>query len=326
MTLLRPHPRTRLLLAAILLAVAAVAYSSWVLEILLPTRLSSVDGYASELFAADQPYRWVFGSLDILAGVCAVAAALLVLPQVAGPRTGRRPAHLGWARLGWVHLGWAALAVFGIATLLDVVFPLDCAPSLPACAALEEGGLASWRHNVHLVTSVIANAAAIAAIGALWLAARHRDAQPSHPSHPSHPTHPAEPARAAQPVQPVPPRRAGMLLFWTVLVLALATAALSLHGMRIAVPDVLAHGGQGVPQRLGVAMIAVWLAVAAASLHRAARAAGDDGRTGPQDARRPGGSGSGTWHAESGGRRANSSTSAESSSTSSGTGGAADRR
>ncbi|WP_436773488.1 DUF998 domain-containing protein [Yinghuangia sp. YIM S09857] len=229
--------------AALLLAVAAVAYSSWVLEAALPTGLSTVDGFASELFAADQPYRWFFGGLDIVAGACAALAGLLVLRLVRG-----RPPGLRWA-----YAGWAALVVFGVATILDVVFPLDCAPSLAPCDALEQAGRLSWRHDVHLVTSVIANAAGLAAIAALWWSARGGAARP------------------------VPSRRWGGGLFWGALVMTSATMLLSLHDMHYDVPSFLADG-QGVPQRIQVGLLAVWLGLAAASLRRTGADGGDDGR------------------------------------------------
>lgn len=290
-----PRPRRAFLLAALLLALAAVAYSSWVLEIALPTRLSSVEGFASELFAADQPYRWVFGGLDIAAGLCAVAAGVLVLRCVAGAVPGVR----------WAYLGWGALVVFGVATVLDVVFPLDCAPSLELCQALQEAGRVSWRHQVHVVTSVLANVAALAAILALWLAAR------------------------VGRVRPVPFRRLGAVLFWGAAVVALVTAALSLHDIDIDVPG-LPSGGQGVPQRVQVGILAVWLGVAAASLRRDARAGRDDGGRGPAGpelssagSRRTRGR---TWQAEADGRPVSSSRSTGSSFTSSGTDTGVDER
>lgn len=282
--------------AACLLAVAAVAYSSWILEAALPTRLSTIDGFASELFAADQPYRWVFGGLDIVAGVCAAVAAVLVLRFVRGRRPGLR----------WAYVGWAALVVFGVATVLDVVFPLDCAPSLAPCEARELAGLLSWRHDVHVVTSVVANVAGLVAIAALWWSARGGSARP------------------------VPSRRWGAVLFWGALVMTLATAVLSLHDMRIDVPSFLADG-QGVPQRVQVGLSAVWLGVAAASLRRTGTDGGDDDRTGggddathegrPAD---PGRAGRSTWQAK-GGRPVSSSRSTAWFCTWSGTGAATGR-
>ncbi|MDI2130999.1 DUF998 domain-containing protein [Yinghuangia seranimata] len=270
-------PRSRLRPAVLLLAVGAVAYSSWILEIALPTRLSTVNGFASELFAADQPYRWVFGGLDIVAGVCAALAAVLVLSATFGPRPAVR----------WAYLGWAALAVFGVATVLDVVFPLDCAPSLAGCKAREQAGRLSFTHDVHLVTSVVANIAALVAICALWRAAR------------------------AGTVRPSVSRTAGAVLFWIALAATLTTTLLSLHDMRVDVPAFLTRG-QGVPQRVQVGLIALWMAVAAASLRRGSRTGRDDGaRTGTSGA----GSGRTTWQSQAAGRRVSSSVWTASSST-----------
>ncbi|WP_208897916.1 hypothetical protein [Streptomyces incarnatus] len=43
--------------AAVLLAVAALAYNDWLLQSFLPAGLAQRDAYVSELLAADQPYR-----------------------------------------------------------------------------------------------------------------------------------------------------------------------------------------------------------------------------------------------------------------------------
>lgn len=288
-----PSGRAKSPAAALLLAVAAVAYSSWVLEAALPTRLSTVHGFASELFAADQPYRWFFGGLDIVAGGCAALAGLLVLRLVRG-----RPPGLSWA-----YAGWAALVVFGVATILDVVFPLDCAPSLAPCDALEQAGRLSWRHDMHLVTSVIANAAGLAAIAALWWSARGGTAHP------------------------VPSRRWGGGLFWGALVMTVATMLLSLHDMHYDVPSFLADG-QGVPQRIQVGLLAVWLGLAAASLRRTGADGGDDGRGGgaahATDPADPARAGRATWQAKDG-RPVSSSRWTAWSCTSSGTGAATGR-
>ncbi|RRQ04799.1 hypothetical protein CXF34_10670, partial [Corynebacterium bovis] len=53
----------------------------------------------------------------------------------------------------------AALAVFGVATVLDAAFPLDCPVSQEWCVALERAGEVSAAHHVHTVTSVLASTA-----------------------------------------------------------------------------------------------------------------------------------------------------------------------
>lgn len=128
--------------ASVLLLVSGLAYSSWVLAGWLNPPLHSIDSYASELAATDQPLSWLFRSGDAIAGAAALAAGLLVVRH--------RP-----------RLGWACVTVFGLCTLADVaLFPMECAPSIdPTCAAAELAGELSARHYIHTVTSGLAGLA-----------------------------------------------------------------------------------------------------------------------------------------------------------------------
>ncbi|WP_414170582.1 DUF998 domain-containing protein [Streptoverticillium reticulum] len=154
------------LTAARLLVAAAGLYLLWSLEFGLGTRLNYDHSFASELFAADQPYRWFFGTADALAGAAAAAAGLLMLRA--------RASSVGHG--AWELVGWAAVTVFGVVTIADVaVFPLDCAPSAnPGCRAAELAGIVSFRHQAHAYTSSVANASLLTAMGTLARAARHR--------------------------------------------------------------------------------------------------------------------------------------------------------
>lgn len=117
-------------LTALVLTGAALLYNGWLLEFSLPTGLDYRHSYVSELFAADQPFRVLFGGMEIVCAVLLMAGALLARDLLPGAA----------ARAGW----WALFG-FGASSLADVLLPMGCAPSLePACEAV---------HPWHTVTS-----------------------------------------------------------------------------------------------------------------------------------------------------------------------------
>ncbi|MFC5800252.1 DUF998 domain-containing protein [Streptomyces formicae] len=144
---------------ALLIALGAVAYTAWVLELVLHTGLDPVRAYVSELAAADQPLGGLFRATDLAAGLLVLAGAglaLLRLPQ--------RP---------WTAAGWAGLLLFGAATAADSRLPLSCAPTAdPECAARESAGLVPATHTAHAVSSGLAMAGALMGVVALTVAAR----------------------------------------------------------------------------------------------------------------------------------------------------------
>ena len=94
------------------LALGGIVYSSWILEFFLDTGLDPVTSFLSELDAENQKYRDVFGNADVLSAILMLisgALGLLITP--------RRRLYV---------TGWIALAVFGIATIADASFPLEC--------------------------------------------------------------------------------------------------------------------------------------------------------------------------------------------------------
>lgn len=135
------------------LLAAAVCYASWLLAPVFNPGLRPVRSYLSELAARDQPYHLFFQLGDVVTGLCAVVAGVL-LGRVARevPRVAR----------------WG-LVVFGVATAVDGGWTtMDCAPSVDArCARLEELGELSWRHQAHTVTSSVAVAGALLSLVAL---------------------------------------------------------------------------------------------------------------------------------------------------------------
>ncbi|MGC5566186.1 DUF998 domain-containing protein [Streptomyces sp. FR-108] len=136
--------------AAALLALAALTYSAWTLEALLPTSLPPATTYVSELAATDQPYSTLFRTTDLLAGVL-VCAAATTLSARRTPPTAR-----------------AALLLFGAATAVDSRLPLSCTPTTdPVCAARETAALVPWTHSAHTVSSTVALCAILVAMAAL---------------------------------------------------------------------------------------------------------------------------------------------------------------
>ncbi|MFE6749049.1 DUF998 domain-containing protein [Kitasatospora purpeofusca] len=229
---------------AVLLLLSAVAYTAWVLEVVLSTGLDPVQAYISELAAEDQPLGGLFRATDLVAGLAVLAAALLALSAFhlrrpvpeAGGSTARRP---------WAAGGWAALALFGAATAADSRLPLSCAPtSDEMCAARETAGLVPATHIAHAVTSSLAMLGALGGLTALTVAARryHR--------------------------WPLVARYGPWLLGAEVLATGWSLGAIAAFEA--------GHGtwALGAGQRLQVLLVALWLALLAAAV-------GLPGRTGP---------------------------------------------
>ncbi|MEV0503768.1 DUF998 domain-containing protein, partial [Streptomyces spectabilis] len=128
-------PRAVRAAVAALLVLGAALYTSWALEAVLPTGLSPLRTYVSELAAEDQPYGAFYRAVDFAAGVLVCAGAAVGLVRLrcrtAVPRVRALSA-----------LGWAGLVVFGAATAADARLPLSCAPTVDAaCLARERAGV-----------------------------------------------------------------------------------------------------------------------------------------------------------------------------------------
>ncbi|MFE0424958.1 DUF998 domain-containing protein [Streptomyces sp. NPDC058953] len=145
-----------------LIAVGALVYTAWLLEVALATGLDPVQTYVSELAAEDQPFGGLFRATDLAAGSLVFAGAVWALTRaVRGPR---RP---------WALIGWAGVTLFGAATAVDSRLPLSCAPTDdPECAARETAGLVPATHTAHAVSSSLAMTGALIGIVGLTIAAR----------------------------------------------------------------------------------------------------------------------------------------------------------
>lgn len=130
--------------AAILVAVAGVCYSSWVLEFFWATPLDPLRSFLSELDAAHRPHREVYEAGDIITACTSItAAALLLFPK---------PLFRGWRPITAV----VALAAFGASTLADALLPIDCIPGVDPDCPVEPSGLLPQLHHIHALTSTLA--------------------------------------------------------------------------------------------------------------------------------------------------------------------------
>ncbi|WP_233273663.1 DUF998 domain-containing protein [Streptomyces broussonetiae] len=101
--------------ASVLLCVAAVLYNDWLLQFFVTTGLPQTSSYVSETFAADQPYRLLFGTVELACAAMVIAGATLAARS---------------ASWGPALAGWGAVAAFGGCSVLDVLLPMACAPSV----------------------------------------------------------------------------------------------------------------------------------------------------------------------------------------------------
>lgn len=141
---MRVAPSKRLVAAGVLIALAGLCYSSWVLEFVLPFPLDPMRSFLSELDAAHRPHRGVYVAGDVITAACStVAAAILLAP---------RPAVVG----ATARTSVAAFGVFGAATLADALLPIECIPGVDPRCPVEPSGLLPQLHHVHALTSTTA--------------------------------------------------------------------------------------------------------------------------------------------------------------------------
>lgn len=130
--------------AGILIVVAGLCYSSWVLEFAWADSLDPMRSFLSELDAANRPHREIYVVGDVTTGICALVAALLLLV----------PRRLFRGRTATTAV--LALAVFGAATIADALLPIECIPGVDAGCPREPSGLLPQLHHIHALTSTVA--------------------------------------------------------------------------------------------------------------------------------------------------------------------------
>ncbi|MET9598998.1 DUF998 domain-containing protein [Streptomyces sp. NPDC006459] len=218
---------------AVLIGLAAAAYTAWVLEVVLSTGLNPIETYVSELAAQDQPLGGLFRATDFTAGLLAFTGGLLALFRLLRCAESRRP---------WAVTGWAGVTLFGAATAADAWLPLSCTPTVdPVCAARETAGLVPATHQAHAVSSGLAMTGALVGLVALTVAARRYGwfAPLAHYG----------PAIVVLEL---------LATVWTLTAIALFTAGRGTWAL-------------GAGQRLQVLLVAIWLGLLAHSVHKEGR-------------------------------------------------------
>ena len=144
-------PRTSRV-AASAFFIGAVLYGSWLITMFFGA--PRANDYVSELIATDQPLSGLLRGADF---ATAAVVGFGVVVSVVGRRRGGEVAAIAWATLG----------LFAVATALDSVWAMSCAPHAdPACAAREAAGEVPLTHHLHTVSSVIAVVAALISLAA----------------------------------------------------------------------------------------------------------------------------------------------------------------
>lgn len=137
---------------------AALCYLTPLYEAVAGFPLDANDAYVSELAARDQPFGWVFRTTDFAAGVLLLTAAVAAWRPRAIQRWDTRLLIGGYVT--------AAIATIG-----DVIFPMDCAESITTCQRAVQRGAVSISHHIHLLSSTIAVIAFVCAgVAAAWVA------------------------------------------------------------------------------------------------------------------------------------------------------------
>ncbi|WP_256255703.1 DUF998 domain-containing protein [Streptomyces sp. MUSC 14] len=207
--------------ASVLLCVAAVLYNDWLLQFFVTTGLPQASSYVSETFAADQPHRLLFGTVELFCAAILIAAAALAARAVP------------W---GLALAGWSAVGVFGGCSVLDVLLPMGCAPSV-------EHGCPPDNFQ-HTTTSGLVECALFMSMALFGLAVR-------------------------RPVlgrgRPVPGRRGPVAGRWVPYLMPVSMAsAIATVGPYLGHP-----GGQGIAQRIHLVSVAVWFVLLAVEARRA---------------------------------------------------------
>lgn len=136
---------------------AAVFYNSWPLGYVLNNHTAHY-GLASDLELVGQPYYWVFVLGDILTGICAVAACLLIWFKLLRPVLHTKT----WAAISF------GLAAFGLFTAAASVVPAHCSVT----AALACGTSGGNELGFDALFSIIATLGLLASLVGVCLVGR----------------------------------------------------------------------------------------------------------------------------------------------------------
>lgn len=126
-----------------LAVLAALTFNNWVLGPMLNKTLFDKNGSVSEFSALNQPYYWVFRSLDILSGLLMIILAIALKQFIDGR-----------AKTGRVLIG--GLFLLGVSNAIDALLPLSCSETLSsACKVPVSISLSHFQVPPHAYSSVL---------------------------------------------------------------------------------------------------------------------------------------------------------------------------
>ncbi|OLZ73525.1 hypothetical protein AV521_05575 [Streptomyces sp. IMTB 2501] len=197
-----------------LLCVAAVLYNDWLLQFFVTTGLPQANSYVSETFATDQPHQLLFGAVELACALVLIAGAVLAARC---------------APCGLALAGWSAVATFGGCSILDVLLPMECAPSVERACPPD---------NIqHTVTSGLVEFTLFTSMALFGLAARRSGLDRS---------------------------RSAAGRFVPYLIPVSMASAIATVGPYLGHP-----GGQGIAQRVHLVTVAAWFTLLAVEARRA---------------------------------------------------------
>ncbi|MGB3303361.1 MAG: DUF998 domain-containing protein [Gordonia sp. (in: high G+C Gram-positive bacteria)] len=156
--------RARYIVIGLMLALAGICYSSWVLDYFFHSGLDPLRSFLSELDSRHMPHRHVYTVGDVLTGIFSILAAIgLLFP----PSLVRNKFSVTAA---------IAIAAFGASTIADALMPIDCLAGRDVGCPDQSRGLLPQLEHIHALTSSLAVIAIFVAMIAASLAAwRTRD-------------------------------------------------------------------------------------------------------------------------------------------------------
>ena len=143
---IRPHDfssRTERRFSAAAAVVAAVCYSSFVMERWTQSTVSGSRSFISSLEASGEPWAWLYRTTDVVAG-----AAMLIVAWALRRRLGRRPG---------TTIAAVLLMLAGICSIIDGATSMRCSGSIDApCAVAERHplGMLSQLYALHVDSGV----------------------------------------------------------------------------------------------------------------------------------------------------------------------------
>lgn len=122
---------------------AVLLYNNWLLALVLNPHGTWAGATTSELGATDQPWSWLFRSLDVASGLLFLLGAAAVF-RLAVTKVTRNILLL-------------TVAALGLSTIVEsLLLPLRCSSALSrVCEQQEKLGIVGWKHEFHIIESLV---------------------------------------------------------------------------------------------------------------------------------------------------------------------------